>query len=181
MVNEHGELREFRLEELSAPHLIGAELFAPFAAKRLGAGGETEAILNVQLMDIAEPGEAQSKLRLMWSADLDLAGRERPAVQGRTVTELAACTVACVVCQLYAGLQITEIAQEGDRFDYWVSDGTQEFGLEVSGTMGHDVRKRHREKIAQLRKNPYGADGFVVVTGFASRVVIFSFNHFRKR
>jgi hypothetical protein len=33
-------------------------------------------------------------------------------------------------------------------------------------------------KVRQLRENPYGVDGYVVVVGFDTRSVIFSFNRF---
>lgn len=70
------------------------------------------------------------------------------------------------------------VGADGDRFDYWVDDGEREYALEVSGTMTDDVEGRHRAKIRQLRENPYGVDGYVVVIGFATRHVHFSFNRF---
>jgi hypothetical protein len=66
----------------------------------------------------------------------------------------------------------------GNSFDYWVTDGRWQYGLEVSGTMNEDVEPRHREKVRQLRANPYGVDGFAVTVGFPTREVIFSFHSF---
>jgi hypothetical protein len=79
---------------------------------------------------------------------------------------------------LYTGLQVRAVAAEGDRFDYWVGDGEQDYGLEVSGTMTEDVEARHQAKVRQLRENSYGVDGYVVVVGFATRQAIFSFRRF---
>lgn len=60
----------------------------------------------------------------------------------------------------------------------WGWDGERLFGLEVSGTITNEVEALHREKVRQLRSNPYGVDGYVVVVGFAARTAIFSFNRF---
>jgi hypothetical protein len=54
------------------------------------------------------------------------------------------------------------------------------YGLEVSGTTTDDVETRHRVKVRQLRDHPYGVDGYVVVVGFATHNVIFSFNRFEE-
>jgi hypothetical protein len=97
-------------------------------------------------------------------------------VQDNTVTEWAAIGVACVIVWLCAGLRIRTVAAPGDRFDFWGTDGEQQFGLEVSGTMMNDVEARHRDKVRQLRDNPYGVDGYVVAVGFSTRTVIISFN-----
>jgi hypothetical protein len=84
------------------------------------------------------------------------------------------------VVSLYAGLHVREVAGNGDRFDYWVDDGEREYGLEVSGTTTYDIETRHRAKVRQLRENPYGVDGYVVVVGFTTRKIIFSFNRFEE-
>jgi hypothetical protein len=117
-------------------------------------------------------------LRLHWSPAS--AVWQPLAVQDNTVTEWAALGVAFAVVAVYANLRVQSVALEGDRFDYWVTDGESDFGLEVSGTMTEDVIARHREKVRQLRENPYGQDGYVVVVGFATRMVIFSFRHFEE-
>jgi hypothetical protein len=173
------EVDEYRLEDLARDHRISAAMFAPFVIVRLSGAAEVmEATLTVRLRDVSSPGETQRTLRLSWSADS--APTQPIGVSERTVTEWAACGVACAVVSLYAGLQVREVAGDGDRFDYWVDDGKTEYGLEVSGTTLEDVETRHRAKVRQLRENPYGMDGYVVVTGFATRNVIFSFNRFEE-
>lgn len=72
------------------------------------------------------------------------------------------------------------MAADGDRFDFWVSDGNQEFGLEVSGTMADEIEARHRVKVRQLRENPYEVDGYVVVAGFFDHKIICSFHRFKE-
>ena len=172
------ELDEYRLEDI-AQHPIGAEFFVPFVVRRLSQWNETEAVLRVRLIDVVQAGDVQRQLRLTWSREA--VHVRHNAISQRTVTEWAACGIACVLAELYAGLRVTEIADDGDRFDYWVDDGVQEYGLEVSGTIEQDVELRRRRKITQLRSNPYGLDGYVAVVGFAARTVIFSFERFGDR
>jgi hypothetical protein len=170
---------EYRLEEIARDHPIGAAVFVPFAIIRLsGYTGAPETTLTVRLRGVGEAGEAQRSLHLSWSADG--APAQPLAVQERTVTEWAACGVACAVLSFYTGLRVREVAADGDRFDYWVDDSEREYGLEVSGTMTEDLEARHRAKVRQLRENPYGVDGYVVVVGFATREVIFSFDRFEE-
>jgi hypothetical protein len=170
-------LDHYRLEDIGQHHPIGASVFVPFAIARLRAETDApEATLTVRLLDVMVAGETQRKLRLSWSAESTPA--QPLAVQSRTVTEWAACGVACVVVSLYAGLRMREVSGDGDRFDYWVDKDEREYGLEVSGTTTADLESRHRMKVRQLRENPYGVDGHVVVVGFDTRDVIFSFHRF---
>ncbi len=170
---------EYRLEEIARDHRIGAAVFVPFAIVRLsGNTGATEATLTVRLRNVGEAGEARRSLHLSWPAER--APVQPLAVQERTVTEWAACGVACAVISFYTGLRVREVAADGDRFDYWVDNGEREYGLEVSGTMTEDLEVRHRAKVRQLCENPYSVDGYVVVVGFTTREVIFSFDRFEE-
>ncbi len=166
----------FRLETIGEVQAIATHLFVPFAVTRLQTRPEdTEALLGVELRGIQEEKE-ERQLRLWWGIEsvpqLPLAIQESP------LTEWAALGVACAVIYHYGGLRLHAVAAQGDRFDYWVWQGTQELGLEISGTMGTDLEARHREKVRQLQANPYGIDGYVVVVGLATRRVIFSFERF---
>lgn len=172
-------LDEYRLEDIAFDHRIGAAVFVPFAITRLRHDTDaTAATLMVRLLNVGDAGETQRTLRISWSASS--APAQPLAVQERTVTEWAAYGVACVVVSTYAGLRMREVAGNGDRFDYWMDDGEREYGLEVSGTMTDDIETRHSAKVRQLCENPYGVDGYVVVVGFATRSVIFSFNRFEE-
>jgi hypothetical protein len=101
-------------------------------------------------------------------------------VSERTITEWAALGLACVVLARYTSVRVQQVAGDGDRFDFWVSDGEREYGLEVSGTITDEVETRHRSKVRQWRENPYGVDGYVIVAGFAEYNIICSFHRFEE-
>jgi hypothetical protein len=75
-------------------------------------------------------------------------------------------------------VHIQTVAEAGDGFEYWVTDGTKDYGLEVRGTIAEDIEARHRAKVAQFRANPYQMDGFVVVASFGTRTIVVSRNKF---
>jgi hypothetical protein len=165
----------YHLEAIDQTHRVGAALFIPFTILRLrGDTEETEATLTVELRNIGDISETQRILHLSWLPES--VPTQPLGVPERVITEWAACGVACVVVACYVGLTVREVAADGDRFDYWVDNGTYEYGLEVSGTTGEDLETRHRAKVRQLCDNPYGVDGYVVVVGFATRHVILSFH-----
>jgi hypothetical protein len=97
-------------------------------------------------------------------------------VQANTVTEWAAVGVALAVVAHYTGFRVRHVATPGNSFDYWLTDGRWQYGLEVSGTMTEELEARHRDKVRQLRANPYGVDGLVVTVCFPARAVILSIN-----
>lgn len=170
---------EYRLEDIEFDHRIGAGVFIPFVVARLqGENCTTEATLTVTLRDIGSSGDRQKTLRLIWSASS--APVQSLGVPERTITEWAACGLACVVLARYTQVRIHQVTGDGDRFDYWVSDGEREYGLEVSGTLTDESETRQRAKVRQLQENPYGVDGYVVVAGFAKPEVICSFHKFEE-
>ena len=171
---------EFHLETIGQLHAVAANLFIPFSIVRLQDHPQTTSTtLTVELRGIRGRTTEERQLRLTWDAKaipaLPLAIQENP------LTEWAALGVACVVIWQYAGVRLHEVAVQGDRFDYWVNLYDQQYGLEVSGTVGNDLEARHREKVRQLLDNPYQCDGYVVAVDFASRRVIFSFQRFSRR
>lgn len=175
----NGALDEYRLEDITLDHRIGAGIFVPFVIARL-QGGEraTETVLTVALRDVDNAGDRQEQLRLYWSPSS--APTQPFGIQERTVTEWAALGLACVILARYTSVRISQVAADGDRFDFWVSDGNREFGLEVSGTMTDEIEARHRIKVRQWRENPYEVDGYVVVAGFAENKIICSFHRFEE-
>lgn len=165
-----------RLEEALRLHAIDATVFAPFVIARLRAAAEdTETELLVRMKEENAPQERFQRVRLQWdpgSAFLNL-----PAVQERVLTEWAALGLACALLPQLLGVRIVSVAVEGERFDYRVSDGVTEWGLEISGMMTEDegeVRERLRLKIRQLHDNPYGMPGYVVVAAFVRRETLIS-------
>jgi hypothetical protein len=168
----------YRLESIGENHAIGASMLVPLAIARLTDGVSREVDLRVELRGVATRGDSEHHLRLSWAPES--VPTQRPALPERAVTEWAACAVACVVVLLYTGLRVRQVTGHGDAFDYWVDDGEWEYGLEVSGTIDEDLEARHRAKVRQLRRNPYGVDGYVVAVGFAARRVIMSYHRFEE-
>jgi hypothetical protein len=167
----------YQLEAIAEEHAIAAGMLVPLAIARLaGLKGASEAVLAVELRDIGGPGEARRTLRLKWRRES--ATHQGPALPERSVTEWAACVVACAVVFRYGGMRVSQVTADGDGFDYWVTDGEREYALEVSGTQRADIESRHRSKVRQLQANPYEVDGYVVVVGFSARAVVFSFHRF---
>lgn len=168
------------IEEHLSTQKIGADVFLPFLLARLQTSPSvTSATLKIELFDVGGVVEHQQVLRLRWHqkslAPLPL------AVQERVVTEWAACGMACILLSLYTDFRLSQVAVQGDRFDYWVSNGTQELALEVSGTLLNDhtdFKVRRRVKARQLASNPHGVDGFAVVVGFALKQAVISFHQF---
>lgn len=170
-------LGEYRLEDIVLDHQIGAGVFVPFVIARLqGEQRATEAMLTVALLNFKNVPNHQEQLRLYWSSSS--APTQPFGVQERTITEWAALGLACVVLARYTPMRISQVAADGDRFDFWVSDGNREYGLEVSGTMTAEIEARHRSKVRQLLETPYEIDGYVIVAGFAENKVICSFHRF---
>ncbi len=135
-------------------------------------------MLTVTLRHLGDASERQVTLRLTWSASS--ASTQSLGVPERTITEWAACGLACAVLARYTQARMFQVTGDGDRFDYWVRDGQREYGLEVSGTLTDELENRHRAKVRQLRDNPYGVAGYVIVTRFASLETICSFHQFEE-
>jgi hypothetical protein len=168
---------EFRLEDIVTRHNIASGLFVPFTALRLrGDSDITEAAWTISLRDVGMPGEKRRSLRVYWSADS--VPVRRPGVADHIVTEWAALGMACLLVAQYTTFHIFETARAGDCVDFWITDGHELRGLEVSGARSADLESRHRAKVAQWRPNPYRAHGVVVVAGFDARQAIVSFQRF---
>jgi hypothetical protein len=139
---------------------------------------QTDVVLSVNLRNIRGKRKRQRTLQVTWSA-ASLADQPM-GVPEHTVTEWAALGVACIMVALYPGLKIQAVTGRGDRFDYWVSDGRKDYGLEVIGTLAGELESRHAAKVQQWRENPYGVDGYVVSVGFRAGSAICSFHRFRE-
>ena len=169
---------EFRLGDRVSGHAVDTSVFLPFTIGRLIAGTrQNRATLDVELRNVLGEGVASRRLRVAWEADA--IPRLPLGVTERTATEWAACGLASVLLSVYTESWLSGVAMDGDRFDYWVSDGVQDLALEVSGTVLENPERRHRLKVRQLLDNPYGIDGYVVVVGFRALQCIFSFERFR--
>jgi hypothetical protein len=112
-------------------------------------------------------GERRFSLRVTWAERTALAaGRVWRTEQPRPIVERAAVALAALLfAHLIAGGRL-RVTNEGDRADYWLPRLRR--ALEVSGTEhGRELRRRQREKVAQLLANPRHWNGYVVVCCFA--------------
>lgn len=168
---------EYALETIGREHPVAVAMFVPFAIARLHRDRtDTEAWVRVRMRNIGGQAEEERRLRLFWSAES--VAKQPLAVQEHIITEWGALAMACVVLAKYTPLRLRAVALQGDRFDYWVTDGQRDYGLEVSGTWEEDIEGRHRDKVRQLLDNPYRIDGYAVTTRFTVPDVLFSFHRF---
>lgn len=164
------------LAEALAAQEVDAGVFLPFTVRCLQGQNPaaTHARLSVRLA-LRDGLEREESLQVLWSLQDQPA--LPPAVQRHTVVEWGALGVACIVLYAFGeGLRLVEVAAEGDRFDYWVGDDRQMWGLEVSGTDTGSLTERHEQKVQQLSENPWAVDGFVIVARFASQECRFTFH-----
>ena len=167
------------LTEALQPHPIGATIFEPFVVAGLGGTPDSEmqtTEFTVTLENIGTAGTRTHRLQLAWRGANALP--EPYPVQEYTRTEWAACGIACAVLWHYTGWQVKLTADVGDGFDYWVSDGEQLQGMEVSGTLSEaagEIQRRHGEKQAQLFSTQ-NVGGYVIIVGLARREIILSYH-----
>ena len=175
MAEPDAPIDEFPLEQIGRLHGIAAGLFVPFVIHRLkGMAPDRVCELEVELFGIGGVSYAIRRLRISWEGESVLA--LPPGVQENVITEWAALGIAAAVVWHYAELRIVTVADIGDCFDYWVTDGTRKAGLEVSGTISADLRTLRRDKARQLLANPYALDGYVTVVRFDRPGVSVSFH-----
>jgi hypothetical protein len=171
---------EYPLEAIGQEHPIAVAMFVPFAIVRLQRDPtRTEARVRVRMRNIGGQPEEERMLRLFWSKES--VAKQPLAVQDRIITEWAALAMACVVLAKYTPLRLRAVALRGDRFDYWVTDGRRDYGLEISGTLEDDIEGRHRDKVQQLLANPYRIGGYAVTARFAVPEILFSFHRFEEQ
>jgi hypothetical protein len=108
------------------------------------------------------------RLRVSWTAQTALkAQRIRHTEQPRAIMERAAVALAALLFALLMPDGQMRVTREGDRADYWLPRLL--CAIEVSGTGNpRGLRRRHREKVAQVLRNPLGWNGYVVVCCFTA-------------
>lgn len=165
----------FALEEIITRNAIDTRWFLPFTIYRLQPLAVDRSVtLDITLQNVLPEPLVVRQLQLTWAQ-----ASERlltPPVQEHVITEWAACGIACALLPLYTGLQVLQVTQVGDRFDYWVGNETQEFGLEISGLLAGDLEQRHRTKIRQLIESPHKVAGYISVTNFQAQRSLLSFH-----
>jgi hypothetical protein len=85
----------------------------------------------------------------------------------KEVVELASVALAFALTRRVLGLRQLVVTNRGEGADYRVPTAARV--LEVSGTETlSELGRRHREKVAQALRNPFGWGAYVIVCGFAA-------------
>jgi hypothetical protein len=108
------------------------------------------------------------RLRVSWKdVTVEKSGRLRATMPSSEVVELASVALAFLLARRLLGLRQLIVTSRGERADY-LAPGVSRV-LEVSGTESlSEMRRRHRDKVAQAVQNPLGWNAFVIVCGFAA-------------
>ncbi len=110
---------------------------------------------------------SECRLEVWWHNDTAAqAERLRTTMQSGPLVEMASVALALILAKRVVPLGRLEVLDYGARADYQVRK--RKLVLEISGTeVPAELGRRHREKVAQARDNPYGWDAYVVVCAFS--------------
>jgi hypothetical protein len=113
-------------------------------------------------------GAEQIRLHLSWTeATAEKAERLRATMPSKEVIELASVALAFVLARRVLGLRDLVVTNRGEVVDYRAPTASRV--LEISGTETlSELGRRHREKVAQALRNPFGWGAYVIVCGFAT-------------
>src|SRR5437588_4896603 len=113
-------------------------------------------------------GAERFRLQVSWTeATAEKAERLRATMPAKEVVELASVALAFALTRRVLGLRQLVVTSYGQRADYRLPTASRV--LEVSGTETlSELGRRHREKVAQALRNPFGWDAYVIVCGFAT-------------
>jgi hypothetical protein len=108
------------------------------------------------------------RLEVSWHRDTAAkAERLRATMQSAPLVELASVALALILCNRVVLLGRLDVTDYGSRADYRARK--KKVVLEISGTeVPAELGRRHRDKVAQARDNPFGWDAYVVVCAFSS-------------
>jgi hypothetical protein len=111
---------------------------------------------------------AECQLEVSWQDDTaEKAARLRATMQARPLLELASVALALILGSRVVPLGQLLVTDHGDRVDYRARK--RKAVLEVSGTENPaELGRRHQEKVAQARANPFGWEAYVVVCAFCA-------------
>jgi hypothetical protein len=110
---------------------------------------------------------ATFRLEVSWHDDTtEKGGRLRATMQPGPLVELAAVALALILVKRVVPLGRLDVTDYGARADYRARKRKRV--LEISGTeVPAELGRRHREKVAQARNNPFGWAAYVVVCAFS--------------
>ncbi|MGH7170402.1 MAG: hypothetical protein ACRELG_09015 [Gemmataceae bacterium] len=111
---------------------------------------------------------SECRLEVSWQDDTaEKAARLRATMQASPLVELAAVALALILGNRVVPLGRVLVTDHGGRADYRARK--RKAVLEVSGTeVAAELGRRHREKVAQARDNPFGWEAYVVVCAFSA-------------
>ncbi len=107
------------------------------------------------------------RLEVSWHDDtMKKAERLRATMQSGPLVELASVALALILSKRVVSLGRLDVTDYGARADYRARK--RKLVLEISGTeVPAELGRRHREKVAQARDNPFGWEAYVVVCAFS--------------
>jgi hypothetical protein len=110
----------------------------------------------------------ECRLQIAWQdGTAEKAVRMRATMQPGRLVELASVAVALILAKLIMPLGQLDVTEYGERADYRARK--RKAVLEISGTeVPGELGRRHREKVAQARDNPFGWEAYVIVCAFSS-------------
>jgi hypothetical protein len=113
-------------------------------------------------------GAERFRLQVSWTEmTAEKAERLRATMPSEEVVELASVALAFVLARRVLGLRQLVVTNRGDRADYRAPAASRV--VEVSGTETvSELGRRHREKVVQALRNPFGWSAYVVACGFAT-------------
>ncbi|MBI1925181.1 hypothetical protein HYR99_13145 [Candidatus Poribacteria bacterium] len=173
---------EWAIEDIIAAHPnLYLKPCAVMAAALMSQGSALPYEFAVECEGFSPPvlgGEKTFHLRASWTEQTGLqAKRVWHTEQPKSIVERAAVALAALLFAKLIPVGEIRVTREGDRADYWLR--RVQCALEVSGTENpRKLRKRHRQKIAQVLSNPLGWNGYVVVACFSpsQRVIRWSYH-----
>jgi hypothetical protein len=108
------------------------------------------------------------RLEVSWTQETaEKAERLRATMPAKEVVELASVALAFTLARRILGPRQLVVTNRGERADYRAPTSSRV--IEVSGTETlSELGRRHRDKVAQALRNPFGWSAYVVVCGFAT-------------
>jgi hypothetical protein len=110
----------------------------------------------------------ECRLEISWQDETaEKAVRLRATMQSGPLVELAAVGLALILANRIVPLGRLHVTDHGARADYRARKRKKV--LKISGTeVPANMARRHKEKVAQARDNPFGWDAYVVVCAFST-------------
>ena len=157
------EVSEWHENLLVEPHVVAFVAVA-------GQYSRSPALFNVECANVESRWLGQAagcRLEVSWHNDTaEKAVRLRATMQAGPLVELATVALALILANRVVPLGRLFVTDHGEHADFRARK--RKAVLEVSGTeVPAELGRRHREKVAQARGNPFGWQAYVVVCAFS--------------